>query len=114
MSRRVSRAQLAQLFRLGFPAALQISIEVVAFALAGRVDLDLSKEAIGTGRDGKEVFLKEIWPSVAELKALMQSSFSAETFRKLYTDYEQNQSCDRLHRNRDIQSCTRFVEIAIT
>ena len=61
---------------------------VVAFALAGRVDVDLSKEPIGKGRDGKEVFLKDLWPTLAELRALMQSSFSAETFTKLYTNFE--------------------------
>jgi aconitate hydratase len=61
---------------------------VVAFALAGRVDLDLSKEPIGKGSDGKDVYLKDLWPTLAELKALMQSSFSAETFKKLYTNFE--------------------------
>lgn len=60
---------------------------VVAFALAGRVDVDLSKEPIGKGSNG-DVYLKDIWPSLAELKSLMRSSFSAETFKKLYTDFE--------------------------
>jgi aconitate hydratase len=61
---------------------------VVAFALAGRVDVDLSKEPIGKGSDGSDVYLKDVWPSLAELKGLMQSSFSAETFKKLYTNFE--------------------------
>ena len=38
---------------------------VVAFALAGRVDIDMEKEPLGIGKDGKPVFLKDIWPSVA-------------------------------------------------
>ncbi len=60
---------------------------VVAFALAGRVDIDLSREALGRGSDGKEVFLREIWPSSQEIRELMHSSFSAETFRKMYSDF---------------------------
>ena len=70
---------------------------VVAFALAGRVDLDLSREPIGKGRDGKEVYLKEIWPSLSELRSLMQSSFSADTFKKLYANFQkQNPLWDKV------------------
>jgi aconitate hydratase len=61
---------------------------VVAFALAGRVDIDLSKEPIGTGRDGQPVFLKDLWPTLQEVRDLMATSFSAETFKKLYTNFE--------------------------
>jgi aconitate hydratase len=61
---------------------------VVAFALAGRVDVDLTKEPIGKGSNGADVYLKDIWPNLSELKALMQSSFSAETFKQLYTNFE--------------------------
>ena len=39
---------------------------VVAFALAGRVDIDFEKEPIGTGKDGKPVYLRDLWPSAAE------------------------------------------------
>src|SRR2546421_2471588 len=60
---------------------------VVAFALAGRVDVDLSREPIGRGTDGKEVYLREIWPTLQEIRDLMRSSFGAETFRKLYSDF---------------------------
>lgn len=60
---------------------------VVAFALAGRVDIDLAREAIGVGKDGQPVYLRDIWPSLAEIRALMRSSFSAETFKKMYTDF---------------------------
>jgi aconitate hydratase len=60
---------------------------VVAFALAGRVDLDLTKDPIGTGSDGNEVFLRDIWPSAAEIRDAMQSALSPEVFRKLYSDF---------------------------
>jgi len=60
---------------------------VVAFALAGRVDVDLAREPIGQGSDGKAVYLRDIWPSLQEIRTLMRSSFSAQTFRKLYSDF---------------------------
>ena len=60
---------------------------VVAFALAGRVDIDLSKEPIGRGRAGEEVYLRDIWPSLKEIRDLMQSSFNAETFRAMYGNF---------------------------
>jgi aconitate hydratase len=64
---------------------------VVAFALAGRVDLDLSKEPIGQGKDGKDVFLKDLWPTLQEIRDQMQAALKPEVFRKLYTNFaEQN------------------------
>jgi aconitate hydratase len=60
---------------------------VVAFALAGRVDIDLSKEPIGKGKDGKDVFLSDIWPSLAEVRDLLQSALHPEVYRKLYSDF---------------------------
>jgi aconitate hydratase len=57
---------------------------VVAFALAGRVDIDLDREPLGTGKDGKPVFLREIWPSPAEVNAAMASALKPELFRKEY------------------------------
>jgi aconitate hydratase len=60
---------------------------VVAFALAGRVDLDLSVDAIGQGSDGKPVYLKDLWPSLAEVRDQMQAALKPEVFRKLYTDF---------------------------
>ena len=60
---------------------------VVAFALAGRVDIDLSTEAIGNGSDGKPVFLKDIWPTLKEVRDQMQAALKPEVFRKLYTDF---------------------------
>jgi aconitate hydratase len=64
---------------------------VVAFALAGRVDIDLSNDPLGKGKDGNPVFLKDIWPTLKEIRALMQSALKPEVFRKLYRDFaEQN------------------------
>jgi len=60
---------------------------VVAFALAGRVDIDLAHEPLGAGRDGKPVLLKEIWPSLREIRDLMQMALQPEVFRKLYKDF---------------------------
>jgi len=59
---------------------------VVAFALAGRVDIDLSTEPIGTGKAGP-VFLKDIWPSIQEVRDQMQAALKPEVFRKLYADF---------------------------
>ncbi len=64
---------------------------VVAFALAGRVDINLSSEPIGTGKDGKPVYLKDIWPSLQEVRDQMQAALKPEVFRKLYSNFaEQN------------------------
>jgi aconitate hydratase len=60
---------------------------VVAFALAGRVDVDLSKEPIGKGKDGADVYLRDIWPSVSEVRDAMKSALAPEVFRKLYADF---------------------------
>jgi aconitate hydratase len=60
---------------------------VVAFALAGRVDTDLSKDAIGNGKDGKPVYLRDLWPSQQEIRDVMQSALSPDVFRRLYTDF---------------------------
>jgi aconitate hydratase len=60
---------------------------VVAFALAGRVDVDLSREPLGTGKDGKPVLLRDIWPSLREVRDLMQAALQPEVFRKLYKDF---------------------------
>jgi aconitate hydratase len=60
---------------------------VVAYALAGRVDLDLATEPIGQGSSGGPVFLKDIWPSLQEVRDQMQAALKPEVFRKLYTDF---------------------------
>ncbi len=64
---------------------------VVAFALAGRVDIDLSKEPIGKGKDGQPVFLKDLWPTSQEIREQMRAALRPEIFRQLYRDFaEQN------------------------
>jgi len=60
---------------------------VVAFALAGRVDLDLTKEPIGKDKNGKDTFLRDLWPSLKEVRDAMQSALTPEVFRKLYRDF---------------------------
>ncbi len=57
---------------------------VVAFALAGTVDIDLTAEPLGTGSDGKPVFLREIWPSSADVSRLIQETIDPEEFRNRY------------------------------
>jgi aconitate hydratase len=64
---------------------------VVAFALAGRVDLDLSHDPIGTDAQDNEIFLRDLWPSMAEVREVMASALTPDTFRALYHDFaEQN------------------------
>jgi len=60
---------------------------VVAFALAGRVDIDLSTEPLGTGSDGAPVMLKDLWPSIQEVRDQMQAALKPEVFRRLYTNF---------------------------
>src|SRR6059058_1915538 len=60
---------------------------VVAFALAGRVDVDLSREPLGKDKYGKETFLRDLWPSLGEIRETMQSALKPEMFRKLYRDF---------------------------
>ncbi|MDP2361727.1 MAG: aconitate hydratase AcnA [bacterium] len=57
---------------------------VVAYALAGSVDIDLTTEPLGRDRDGRPVFLKEIWPTDAEIRALLESATRPEVFREFY------------------------------
>ena len=57
---------------------------VVAYALAGTLDLDLTTEALGTGKDGKPVYLKDIWPSDKEVQDLLLKSIDSDMFRKSY------------------------------
>ncbi len=59
---------------------------VVAFALAGRMDRDLTTEPIGQGTAGP-VYLKDIWPTQQEVQLAMQSALKPEVFRKLYADF---------------------------
>ena len=59
---------------------------VVAFALTGRVNVDLTHEPIGKGADGKDVFLKDIWPTSVEIAELMPLAQNADTFKRLYSN----------------------------
>jgi aconitate hydratase len=60
---------------------------VVAFALAGRIDIDLSCEPLGTAKDGTPVFLADLWPTLEEVRTAMESALKPETFRKLYANF---------------------------
>jgi aconitate hydratase len=64
---------------------------VVAFALAGKVDIDLTREPLGKDKEGKDVYLRDVWPTLAEVRDAMVSALSPDVFRKLYADFaEQN------------------------
>ncbi|MEY2527545.1 MAG: aconitate hydratase [Verrucomicrobiota bacterium] len=77
---------------------------VVAFALAGRVDVDLTNDPIGKDKDGKETFLRDLWPSLKEIRDAMQSALKPEVFRKLYRDF-----ADQNPKWNEIQSSTGEV-----
>jgi len=64
---------------------------VVAYAIAGTVDIDLSTEPLGTDKDGSPVMLADIWPSSQEIGEAMSSALAPEVFQRLYTGFaEQN------------------------
>ncbi|MDB6140034.1 MAG: aconitate hydratase 1 [Verrucomicrobiaceae bacterium] len=60
---------------------------VVAFAIAGTVDIDLSTESLGLGSDGHPVYLADIWPSGQEIAEAMNSSLKPDVFNRLYTGF---------------------------
>ncbi len=60
---------------------------VVAFALAGRVNIDLTTEPLGTGNDGQPVYLKDIWPSDDEIKNLLKFAQDPDVYREKYSDF---------------------------
>ncbi len=60
---------------------------VVAFALAGRVDIDMSHDPLGIGKDGNPVYLKDIWPSLQEVRDLMTTALDPSTFQRLYSNF---------------------------
>ena len=60
---------------------------VVAFAIAGTVNIDMAKDPLGVGKDGKPVYLKDIWPTQAEIGAVMRHATDPATFRRLYSDF---------------------------
>ncbi|MBI3649751.1 MAG: aconitate hydratase [Acidobacteria bacterium] len=64
---------------------------VVAFALAGTVDINMTTDPIAQAEDGSDVYLKDLWPDTEEVSALMNAAFDPETYRSLYSNFvEQN------------------------
>ncbi len=60
---------------------------VVAYALAGTVLKDVYLQPLGQDRDGNDVFLKDIWASLDEVKEVLQTAFDPETYKRLYTEF---------------------------
>ncbi len=59
---------------------------VVAYAIAGDMNIDIVSDPIGTSKDGSPVFLKDVWPTTAEIKETVQRTVTRESFRKRYAD----------------------------
>jgi aconitate hydratase len=74
-------ARIHNLVRANYLASPML---VVAYALAGRIDIDLSKEPLGNDSDGRPVFLKDLWPSAARVRALVDACLDPELFREKY------------------------------
>ena len=62
---------------------------VVAFGLAGTVNIDMSKDPLGTGKDGKPVYLKDIWPSQQEIGAVMKYATDPEMYKKVFSAFKE-------------------------
>ena len=65
---------------------------VVAYALAGTVDIDLTKDPLGKDKDGNDVYFKDIWPTAEEIKEEVEQVVTPEMFRK---EYEHVFDCKR-------------------
>jgi aconitate hydratase len=63
---------------------------VVAFAIAGHVDIDLEREPLGTGKDGRPVFLRDVWPSLDEIETVRGAAEDAEAYRQNYAGFDAN------------------------
>src|SRR5581483_5586318 len=59
---------------------------VVAYALAGKMDVDFEREPIGKGSDGRDVYLRDIWPSRMEIEQAIRESVESDMFRRKYAD----------------------------
>ena len=71
---------------------------VVAFALAGRIDIDLYTEPLGHDDDGNGVYLRDLWPANDEIRAVMTETMAPEVFRSLYSaDAERNPLWEEIH-----------------
>ncbi len=62
---------------------------VVAFGLAGTVNIDLTKDPLGTGKDGKPVFLKDIWPSQKEIADVMKYATDPDMYKKVFSAFQE-------------------------
>ncbi len=60
---------------------------VVAFALAGRVDIDLTSEPLGKDRAGRPVYLRDLWPTLAEIREQLRNTLRPEVYRRLYAEF---------------------------
>ncbi len=60
---------------------------VVAFALAGRINIEFTTEPLGFEKNGKSVFLRDLWPSLSEIQEALREALSPEVFKKLYSDF---------------------------
>lgn len=69
---------------------------VVAYALAGRVDIDLEKEPLGKDKDGNDVYLRDIWPTSEEISNYLESAIRPELFEKMYKDVLQSEAWDEI------------------
>jgi aconitate hydratase len=70
---------------------------VVAYALAGTVDIDLTNEPLGKDKDGNDVFLKDIWPTQQEIQEALQANLSPELYRKQYSNvYDGNPDWNKI------------------
>ena len=79
---------------------------VVAYALAGSMEIDLTQDALGTGSNGKSVCLRDIWPSRHEIDAAVRASVDAAMFSKTYASvFDGDENWNKL----DIPSGDRFL-----
>ncbi len=79
-------ARIHQAIRANFLASPPL---VVAYALAGTINIDISKDPIGTGKDGKPVYLKDIWPSTKEVQEVMKFAMDPEMFKKVFSSFNE-------------------------
>jgi aconitate hydratase A / 2-methylisocitrate dehydratase len=77
-------ARIHQVIRANFLMSPPL---VVAFGLAGTIDIDLTKDPLGAGKDGKPVYLKDIWPSSQEITAAMKFATDPAMYRKLFSSF---------------------------
>ncbi len=79
---------------------------VVAFAIAGNVDVNLAIDPLGFDNDGQPVYLRDIWPSSTEIEEVLRSSLTPEVFQRLYSDF----SAQNPRWNEIVTSCDLVYE----